>query len=147
MKDNEAINMNYAAESLLVLGMGSALVLLLLLTVAIAVGAYVHYRSIVLQREIATRRVLGARRAAIVRMFLLESTGSILVGILLGSLLVPFVVALSDASLSARNLLVGLAAVALSGAAGGWLAARHASKTPFSKSGLFRGAPDKRGEY
>ena len=139
--------MNYAADSLLVLGVSSALVLLLLLTVAVAVGGYVFYRSVVLQREIATRRVLGARRAAIVRMLLLESTGSILVGLLLGSLLVLLFVAFSDVSLSPWNLLIGLAAVAFSGAIGGWLAARHASNTPFSRSGLFCGASDKRGEY
>ena len=99
--------MNYAADSLLVLGVSSALVLLLLLTVAVAVGGYVFYRSVVLQREIATRRVLGARRAAIVRMLLLESTGSILVGLLLGSLLVLLFVAFSDVSLSPWNLLIG----------------------------------------
>jgi hypothetical protein len=139
--------MNYAADSLFVLGVSAALVLLLLLTVAVAVGAYVFYRSVVLQREIATRRVLGARRAAIVRMFLLESTGSILVGVPLGSLLVLLLVVFSGVSLSRWNLLIGLAAVAFSGAIGGWLAARHASNTPFNRSGLFCGASDKRGEY
>lgn len=138
--------MNYAANSLLVLGVSSALVLLLLLTVAVAVGGYVFYRSVVLEREIATRRVLGARRAAIVRMFLLESTGSILVGVLLGSLLVLLLVAFSNVSLSSWYL-IGLAAITFSGAIGGWLAARHASNTPFSRSGLFCGASDKRGEY
>lgn len=139
--------MNYVADSLFVIGVSSALVLLLLLTVAVAVGGYVLYRSVVLQREIATRRILGARRATIVRLFLLESTGSILVGVLLGSLLVLLLITFSDVSLSRWNLLIGLAAVAFCGAMGGWLAARHASNTPLSKSGLFCGASDKRGEY
>lgn len=139
--------MNYEAHEAFVIGVSAASVVLLLLSVAVAISANMLYRAVVLEREIATRRVLGARRSAIVRMFLLESAGPTLVGALIGSLLVVFLDSFSSAAFSRSSLLIALTTVACCAAAGGWLAARHASNTPFSKSGLFRGASDKRGEY
>ena len=138
--------MHYVADSLFVLGVSAAIIFMLILTVPVAVGAYVFYRSVTLEREIATRRVLGARRAAIVHMLLLETAGCILVGIVLGTLLILLLAVLLDVTYVPRHLLAPSTAVAFSSAVGGWLAARHASKIPFSRSGLFRGSSDKRGE-
>jgi putative ABC transport system permease protein len=122
------------------------LALLLALSVGLAVGANLLYRSVVLRREIATRRVLGARRKDIVHMFLLESAGSIAIGLIAGSILAAILSWLLGASVSGSSVLIGAVAILCCGALGGWLAARYASTISFRESGLYRGAPDKRGD-
>lgn len=72
--------MNHSAHHLFMLDVTFGLVVLLLLTVVVAVGSNVLHRSVALEREIATRRVLGARRSDIARTFLLESMGPLLLG-------------------------------------------------------------------
>lgn len=110
-----------------------------------AVTASVLYRSTVLSKELATRRVIGARRSHIVRMFLAENVLGIAAGLGVGTL----------ALLAAGELrypwfltvlLTSAALLAVAAFAGGWIAARHASKVPFSKSGLFRTSSDVRGQ-
>jgi ABC-type antimicrobial peptide transport system permease subunit len=120
--------------------------LLLALSVSVAMGANVFYRCVALRREIATRRVLGARRRDIVRMLVLESMGPISLGSIAGSILTLIYVALSSTQTSGVALLGAAVGIAASGVAGAYLAARYASNTPLHYSGLFRGAPDKRGE-
>lgn len=124
----------------------AALLVLLVLSVALAVGANVIYRSVVLRREIATRRVLGARRKDIVRMFLAESTGCISIGLIAGSLLALLFANLSNTQTPSTALFGTVVAIGSCGVAGAWLAARSASTTSLQNSGLFRGAPDRRGE-
>lgn len=123
-----------------------ALVWLFVFSAALAVGAYVLYRSVVLRREIATRRVLGARRKDIVRMLLLESAGPIAIGLIAGSLLALLLIGPSPMRLISRSVFVGAIVIGCCGAVGGWLTARYASTIALRESGLFRGAPDKRGE-
>jgi putative ABC transport system permease protein len=134
--------MSYIALSVLEL----ALLLALALSVALAVGANLLYRSVVLRREIATRRVLGARRKDIVRMFLLESAAPIAIGLIAGSILAAVLAWLLGTSLTSSSVLIGAGTIVWCGALGGWLAARYASTVSFRESGLYRGAPDKRGD-
>jgi ABC-type antimicrobial peptide transport system permease subunit len=134
--------LSYPALSVLELG----LLLALALSVALGVGANLLYRSVVLRREIATRRVLGARRRDIVRMFLLEGAAPIAIGLIAGSILAAILAWLLGASLSSSSVLIGAVAIACCGAAGGWIAARYASTISLRESGLYRGAPDKRGD-
>jgi putative ABC transport system permease protein len=134
--------LSYIALSVLEL----ALLLALTLSVALAVGANLLYRSVVLRREIATRRVLGARRKDIVRMFLLESMGSIAIGLIAGSILAAILAWLLGTLLSSSSVFIGAVAITCCGLVGGWFAARYASTVSFRESGLYQGASDKRGD-
>jgi putative ABC transport system permease protein len=123
----------------------SAAVLLVLSLVAagVALAGSILYRSMLLKKEAATRRVLGARRSHITRMFLSENLLGLAAGIAVGSLALFAAGALHQrwfaVVFSSAAILVGAAL------AGGWLAARHAAKVPFSESGLFRTTSDTRG--
>ncbi|HKR35952.1 MAG TPA: FtsX-like permease family protein, partial [Steroidobacteraceae bacterium] len=122
----------------------AVLILLSLISSGIAIAARVLYRSTLLRKEIATRRVLGARRSHIARMFLSENVFAIAAGIAIGS------IAMLAAGESRHPwfvtvVLISAATVAAAGALGGWIAGRHASKVPFSESGLFRTSSDTRG--
>jgi hypothetical protein len=88
---------------------------------ATAVAANVLYRSVVLDQEIKTRRMLGARRSQIVRMFLAENV----IGVAAGVLGAAAILAVGGLALS-----TGLVAVAA--LFGGWLAARHAVRRTHS---------------
>jgi ABC-type antimicrobial peptide transport system permease subunit len=109
-----------------------------------AVAASVLHRSALLGKEIATRRILGGRSAHIVCMFLTENVIGIAAGILAG-VAVAIVVEQHHAHV-VGGLIFSAVVVATIGMCGGWLAARHASKTPFATSGLFRTSPDRRGQ-
>jgi predicted lysophospholipase L1 biosynthesis ABC-type transport system permease subunit len=109
---------------------------------ATAVAAHVLYRSVRADRQIATLRVLGARRSQIVRMLLTENVLGIVAGVLGG----VAVLIVADQHRVGGGLTLSAALVATAAMCGGWLAARHASKTPFSASGLFRTPPDRRGQ-
>lgn len=110
----------------------------------IAIAASVLYRSTLLSKEVATRRILGARRSHIVRMFLSENALGVVAGTAAGSL----AVLAAGEQLHAWSWAVVLnsaAMLAVACALGGWVAARHAAKVPFSASGLFRTSADTRG--
>lgn len=130
-------------DSLIVL---SAAVLgsLALIASAVAIAASVLYRSTVLRKEVATRRIMGARRSHIVRMFLSENTLGMVSGIAAGGLVMVAAGELRH-SWFLLVLLTSAATTAAACALGGWIAARHAAKTPFSASGLFRTSADTRG--
>jgi ABC-type lipoprotein release transport system permease subunit len=135
--------MNHSAHHLFMLDGTFVLVVLLLLTVVVAVGSNVLHRSVALEREIATRRVLGARRSDIARTFLLESMGPLLLGSCrFAALALPL---FSNVQPLGGALLIGEVGVACCGTVGAHLAARHASHVAFGRSGLFGGASDKRG--
>ena len=136
--------MSYELDRLMIICLG-ILVLLCLIAGGIAIAASVIHRSTQLAREVATRRVLGARRSHIVAMFLLENLPGIVVGTLAGSLLLLSAGTLRDLS-SLVGLLCSAAVLTCAGLIGGWISGRHAAKTSFSKSGLFHSAPDQRGE-
>lgn len=104
----------------------------------LTIASSVIQRSTELSREVATRRILGARRSDIVAMFLLENLPGIAIGVVLGSL-----VLLATSSL--MSLLLSAALLTCAALVGGGLAGRHAARTPFSKSGLFGSSPDNRG--
>lgn len=136
-------SVNAEIDSFIVLS-AAVLVLLSLIAGGIATAGSVLYRSTLLRKELATRRILGARRSHIARMFLSENVLGVTAGVAVGSL----------AMLAAGELhhpwflaVVLSSAVMLAGAAfaGGWIAARHAAKVPFSESGLFRTSSDTRG--
>ena len=132
--------MSYEPDRLMIVCLG-ILVLLCLIAGGMTIAASVIHRSTQLAREIATRRVLGARRSHIVEMFLLEN----LAGIMLGILVVFFTGTLPDLS-SWVGLLCSAAVLTCAGLIGGWISGRHAANTPFNKSGLFHSAPDRPGE-
>ena len=136
--------MSYELDRLMIVCLG-ILVLLCLIAGGMTIAASVIHRSTQLAREIATRRVLGARRSHIVEMFLLENLSGIMLGILAGSLLLLSAGTLRDLS-SWVGVLCSAAVLTCAGLIGGWISGRHAANTPLSKSGLFRSAPDKRGE-
>jgi ABC-type antimicrobial peptide transport system permease subunit len=124
----------------------AVLALLSLFASAVAVAGCVLYRSTLLRREIATRRVLGARRSHIERMFLSENVLGISAGIGIGILDVLAVGGLHygwSLTLAWSSSALLLAA----GLIGGWLAGRHAAKVPFGASGLFRTSSDTRGHW
>lgn len=120
------------------------LVMLSLIGGGIAIAASVLYQSTLLRKELATRKVLGARRSHIARMFLSKNVLGITMGIAVGTLAMlaigesrhPWFLAVL---LSSAAMLTG------AGIAGCWIAARHAAKVPFSESGLFRTSSDTRG--
>lgn len=120
----------------------AGLILLSLVAGGVALAGSVLYRSTLLKKEIATRRVLGARRSQIACMFLSENILGLAAGIAVGGLALLAVGESHKAwfaiVLSSAAILVG------AGLAGGWLAARHAAKVPFSESGLFRTSSDTR---
>lgn len=122
----------------------AGLILLSLVAGGVAIAGSILSRSTLLKRETATRRVLGARRSQIARMFLSENILGLATGITVGGLALLAIGELHHAWFAA--VVVGSAAT-LVGAAliGGWLAARHAAKVPFSESGLFRTSSDIRG--
>ena len=136
--------MNHQLAALILI-CAAALTILSVVAGATAVAANILYRSTILSREIGTRRVLGARRSQVVRMLLAENVIGIAAGVVLGGIAVLIVVGLSRPSV-ADVLIFSTAAVAATGICGGWLAARHASKTPFAASGLFQCPPDRRGQ-
>jgi ABC-type lipoprotein release transport system permease subunit len=122
----------------------AVLVLLSLVAGSIAIAASVLYRSTLLRKEVATRRILGARRSHIARMFLSENVLGIAAGIAVSSIAM---LAIGE-SRHSSFVPVGLISAAMLAAAcsmGGWIAGRHASKVPFSESGLFRTSSDTRG--
>lgn len=123
----------------------AVLILLSLIAGGVAIAAHVLYRSTLLRKQIATQRILGARRSHIARMFLGEYVLGLAAGIAVGS------VAMLAAGESHHDwflavLLTSSAVLAGAGVAGGWLASRHAAKVPFSASGLFRTSSDTRGQ-
>jgi ABC-type antimicrobial peptide transport system permease subunit len=122
----------------------AVLILLSLISSGIAIAARVLYRSTLLRKEIATRRVLGARRSHIARMFLSENVFAIAAGIAIGSIAM-LAAGESRYPWFVTVVLISAATVAAAGAIGGWIAGRHASKVPFSESGLFRTSSDTRG--
>ena len=124
----------------------SAVVLILLSLIAggAAVAGSVLYRSTLLRKEVATRRVIGARRSHIARMFLSENVPGVAIGIAAGSLTM-FVVGESHRDWFLAAVLGSAALLVVAGAVGGWIAGRHAAKVPFSESGLFRTSADTRG--
>lgn len=136
--------MSYELDRLMIVCLG-ILVLLCLIAGGMTIAASVMHRSTQLAREVATRRVLGARRSQIVEMFLLENLAGIMLGILAGSLVLFSAGRLSDLS-SWVGLLCSAAVLTCAGLIGAWISGRHAAKTSFSKSGLFHSAPDRRGE-
>ena len=77
-------------------------------------------------------------------MFLSENVLCIAAGIGGGGLVMLAAAGSGHAS-SLTVLLSSAAMLVGAGLAGGWLAARHAAKIPFSESGLFRTSPDTRG--
>jgi putative ABC transport system permease protein len=135
--------MSYELDRLMIICLGM-LVLLCLIAGGMTIAASVIHRSTQRAREVATRRVLGARRAQIVEMFLLENLAGIMLGILAGSLVLLSAGRLSDLS-SWVGLLCSAAVLTCTGLIGGWISGRHAAQTSFSKSGLFHSAPDRRG--
>jgi putative ABC transport system permease protein len=123
---------------------GGVLILLSLVAGGVAIAGSVLYRSTRLKKQVATRRVLGARRSHIARMFLSENVLGIAAGVAFGSLATFATGELHHASFV--SIVPGSAAILVGAAvAGGWLAARHAAKVPFSESGLFRTSADTRG--
>ena len=127
-----------------VVASAAALVLLSLVAGGIAVAASVLYRSTLLRKEVATRRVLGARRSHIARMFLSENMLGIAAGIAIGSIAMLAAGGLRH-SWFVTVVSSSAAMLAAVGAIGGWIAGRHASKVPFGASGLFRTSSDTRG--
>jgi ABC-type antimicrobial peptide transport system permease subunit len=136
--------MSYELDRLMTISLG-ILVLLCLIASGTTIAASVIHRSTQLAREVATRRILGARRSHIVEMFLLENLAGIVLGILGGSLVLFSAGALPDLS-SLVGVLYSAAVLTCAGLIGGWISGRYAAKTPFNKSGLFHSAPDQRGE-
>lgn len=136
--------MSYELDRLMLICLG-ILVLLCLIAGGTAIAASVLHRSTQLAKEVATRRILGARRSHIIEMFLLENLAGIMLGILAGSLVLLSAGTLLDLS-SLVGLLYSAALVTCGGLIGGWIAGRCAAKTPFSKSGLFHSAAGRRGE-
>lgn len=127
--------MNYGLDRLMVICLGM-LVAACLISSAIAIASSVILRSTQLAKEVATRRVLGARRSHIAGMFLLENLPGMMIGLLVGSLVLLMAGKLVDLD-SLLGLLCSAAVLTCAGAVGGWVAGRHAAMTPFSKSGLF----------
>jgi putative ABC transport system permease protein len=135
--------MNSEMDSFVVV---SAVVLVLLSLVAsgIAIAGSVLYRSTLLRKEVATRRVLGARRSHIARMFLSENVLGLAAGIAAG-ILAMLVIGESQRAWFLAIVLGCAAMLVIAGLVGGWIAGRHASKVPFSESGLFQTSSDTRG--
>ena len=127
--------MSYELDRLMIISLG-ILVFLCLIAGGMTIAASLIHRSTRLAREVATRRVLGARRSHIVEMFLLENLAGIMLGLVAGSLFLLAAGTLPDLS-SWVGLLCSAAVLACAGLIGGWISGRHAAKTPFSKSGLF----------
>ena len=100
--------MNHSPDALIVMFAG-VLIVGSVVAAATAVAASVLYRSVVLHEEVATRRMLGARRSQIVRMFLAEN----LIGIVAGVLGAVVVLRAVD------GLILSAALVALAGLFGG----------------------------
>lgn len=138
-----SIVMNTGIDSFIALS-AAALGTLALIAGGIAIAASVLYRSTLLSQEVATRRILGARRSHIVRMFLSENALGIVTGSAAGGLAMVGAGELRYAWFL-LVLLTSAATVAAACGVGGWIAARHAAKTPFSASGLFRTSADTRG--
>jgi predicted lysophospholipase L1 biosynthesis ABC-type transport system permease subunit len=111
---------------------------------AVAVAANVLYRSTQSARDVATLRILGARRPHFFRAFLIENAAGVLLGISAGILVLASVATLWRPQ-GLIAVLVGAAFVIGAATLGCWLGARHAARTPFEKSGLFSTAPDRRG--
>jgi ABC-type antimicrobial peptide transport system permease subunit len=121
------------------------LVALSLVAGGIALGASILYRSTTLSRELATRRVMGARRSQIARMLLAENMLGIAAGLAVGAVAAMLAGGLRHPWLLA-GLLTSIGLVAVAVFSGGWIAARHAAQVPFGKSGLFRTSSDVRGQ-
>lgn len=121
----------------------AGLILLSLIAAGVALAGSVLYCSTLLKKEAATRRVLGARRSHITLMFLSENVLGLAAGIGVGGLVL---LAIGEQHHGWFAAVVLSSAVTVVGAAiaGGWLAARHAAKVPFSESGLFRTSSDTR---
>ena len=134
----------YAALDSFVVLSAAVLIALSLAAAAVAIAASVLRRSTLLSRELATRKILGARRSHIARMFLSENVLGMAAGIAIGCLAM---LAAGEVHHSWFLAIVSSSATVLVGAglAGGWLTACHAAKVPFSESGLFRTSADTRG--
>lgn len=122
----------------------AALILLSLVAGGVAIAGSVLYRSMLLKKEVATRKVLGARRSHIARMFLSENVLGLAAGITVSGLAM-FAAGESRQAWFAAVVLSSAAILVGTCLAGSWLAARHAAKVPFSESGLFRTSADTRG--
>lgn len=136
--------MDAEIDSFIVL-FATVLVLLSLMAGGLAIAGSVLYRSTLLRKEVATRRILGARRPHITRMFLTENVLGMAAGIAVGTLAM---LAAGESRYPWFLAVVSSSAVMLAAAGiiGGWIAGRHASKVPFSDSGLFRTSSDTRGQ-
>lgn len=113
----------------------AGLILLSLIACRVAIAANVLYRSTLLRKQIATQRILGARRSHIARMFLSENVLGLAAGIAVGSVAMLAALAAgialgSVAMLAAGEshhdwflavLLTSSAVLAGAGVAGGWL--------------------------
>ena len=108
-----------------VLTWAGVLTILSLFAGGTAIAASVLYRSLSFRKEIVTRRVLGARRSQIARMLLADNVIGVAAGILGGGVAVLIVVD-QHRSHVVGGLILSIAAVAIIGMCGGWLAARHA---------------------
>ncbi|HJY38900.1 MAG TPA: FtsX-like permease family protein, partial [Steroidobacteraceae bacterium] len=99
----------------------SAAVLIPLSLVAggVAIAGSVLYRSTLLKREVATRKVLGARRSHIARMFLSENVLGIAAGITFGGLTV-FAASESQHAGFLGIVLSSAAILVVASLAGGW---------------------------
>ena len=115
-----------------------------LIASALTIASSVIHRSTLLSKEVATRRILGARRSDIVAMFLLENLPGVAIGVVVGSLVLLAAGALLELT-SLISLLSSAALLTCATVVGGWVAGRHAARTPFNKSGLFSSSTDKRG--
>jgi ABC-type antimicrobial peptide transport system permease subunit len=134
--------MAYEIDYLVIVVLG-VLIAFFVIAAALMGATNVLFRSVAIAKEIATRRVLGARRSQIVRMFLVENVSGLMLGLGMGAFLVWQLGTSSKAWLAfifSAALLAGGALI------GTYLAARHAASTPFSMSGLFCAGSDKRGE-
>jgi ABC-type antimicrobial peptide transport system permease subunit len=128
--------MSYARHDFIIAAL-AVIVTLFVVGAGLASAVSVIYRSVLMRKEIATRRVLGARRSHIVAMFVLEGALGLWIGVLLGAAAVLALDGFFPGQLSTASVMTGAVLLLCSGAGGGWLAARHASRTSFRHSGLF----------
>jgi ABC-type antimicrobial peptide transport system permease subunit len=118
-----------------------AIVALSAFAVGIGVASVVLADAVERGREIATRRVLGATRGQITAAFVGKATGLVLFGLLLGTVILLL---WSEPSAAAP---IACLITCFAGLCGAWIGARRAARTPLSKSGLFRAAPDRREDF
>ena len=124
--------MSYPFDAFLVLAAG-VLTMLSLVAGGVAIAASVLYRSFSLRKEILTRRVQGARRSQIVRMLLADNVIGVAAGVLCG--VAVLIVVEQHRPHVVGGLILSVAAVAIIGLCGGWLAGWHAvRRTDFGQA-------------